>query len=261
MSIDYYHLTKVQLEDGTKLCLKKVLTILDDVEVLCSNNGSESSSVSLYTIAIEEYGKFLLLNEILNIKSDSISQYAVNKSIFGKGKSHKQKFIKAIANLPEVCVEYHIRDICENENLLPPVYRERMLTLRTAINDLRYNTGIRARGTILLTFDFEVRKNLLYVDWNEKMNSWSTELIKDQDVEYYDIIDELEEDRDRDTSLDEEWERKLETSEEEADSELEDVNLDVEDVNYQNVRRLEYPKNLIYAVKFFKKYIKQSYDQ
>ncbi len=261
MSNDYYHLTKVQLEDGIELCLKKVLTILDDVEVLCLNNGSESSSVSLYTIAIEEYGKFLLLNEILNTKSDSVSQYALNKSIFGKGKSHKQKFIKAIATLPDVCVGYHLRDIHENENLFPPVYRDRMLTLRTAINDMRNNTGVRARGTILLTFDFDVRKNLLYVDWNEKMNNWSIELIKDQDVEYYDIMDELEEEKDRDMSIDEEWERKLETSEEEVESELQDVNLDVEDVNYQNVRRLEYPKNLTYAVRFFRKYIKQSCDQ
>ena len=72
MSDDYYRLTKVQLEDGTKLCLKKVLTILDDVEILCVNYGSEATSVSLYTIAVEEYGKFLLLKEILNSKSDQI---------------------------------------------------------------------------------------------------------------------------------------------------------------------------------------------
>jgi len=91
---DYYRLTKEQLEDGTKLCLRKVLTILNDVEILCMNDGSEATSVSLYTIAVEEYGKFLLLNEILNTNSNEVNVYVVNKSIFGKGKSHKEKFLK-----------------------------------------------------------------------------------------------------------------------------------------------------------------------
>jgi AbiV family abortive infection protein len=222
MSNDYYRLTKVQLEDGTKLCLKKVLTILDDVEILCVNNGSEATFVSLYTIAVEEYGKFLLLKEILNSKSDQINVYAAKKSIFGKGKSHKEKFMKANETLPEVCIEYHRRDIHENENLLPPTYCERMLALRKAVNSLKNDSGYRVGGTISLAFDFEVRKNLLYVDWNEKINNWSMELIKDEDVEYYDIIDELEEEKDTDTSIDREWERKLERSEDEADSELED---------------------------------------
>ena len=136
-----------------------------------------------------------------------------------------------------------------------------MLALRKAVNSLKNDFGYRVGGTISLAFDFEVRKNLLYVDWNEKINNWSMELIKDEDVEYYDIIDELEEEKDTDTSVDREWERKLERSEDEADSELEDMNLDVEEVNYKNVRRLEYPKNLTYAVKFFRKYIIQTSDQ
>lgn len=254
---DYYRLTKEQLEDGAKLCLKKVLIILNDVEILCKNKGSEASSVSLYTFAVEEYGKFLPLNEILNTNSDQVSLYVVNKSIFGKGKSHKEKFLKAIEALPEVCIGYHRRDIRENENILPTNYRDRMLALRKVLDRMKQD-GLHASGTISLAFDFEVRKNLLYVDWNEKMNNWSTELTKDEDVEYCDIIEELEEEKDTDTSLDWEWGRLLERSEDEAESELEDKDLDVGDVNYKNVRRLEYPKNLIYAVKFFRKYIMQS---
>ena len=84
--------------------LRKVLTILNDVEILCMNKDSEATSVSLYTVAIEEYGKFLLLNEILKSNSDEVNLYLVNKSIFGKGKGHRDKFLKAIETLLEVCI-------------------------------------------------------------------------------------------------------------------------------------------------------------
>ena len=110
MGDNYYRLTKQHLEDGAKLCLKKVLTILNDVELLCMNDGSEATSVFLYTIAVEEYGKFLLLNEILKSNSDEVNLYLVKKSIFGKGEGHREKFLKAIETLPEVCIGYHRRN-------------------------------------------------------------------------------------------------------------------------------------------------------
>ena len=97
---------------------------------------------------------------------------------------------------------------------------------------------------ISLAFDFELRKNLLYVDWNEKINNWSTELTKDENVEYDDIIEELEREKDKDTSINSIWERELERSEEETEGQLEDSDLDVKNVDYKNVCRLQYPTNL-----------------
>jgi hypothetical protein len=133
-----------------------------------------------------------------------------------------------------------------------------MLALREALDSLKRSTGISASGTISVTSDFEIRKNLLYVDWNDLMNNWTIELIKDDMVEYNDAIEELEEEKDWDDSLDSEWEKLLERSEENARYELEDSNLDVIDVDYKTVRRLQYPKNLVYAAKFFRKFIKQT---
>jgi hypothetical protein len=80
-----------------------------------------------------------------------------------------------------------------------------------------FRTGSMVREDTRVAFDFEVRKNLLYVDWNEKMNNWSTESVRDVDVEYYDSIDELEIESDWDTGLNREWERTLVKSEEDAD--------------------------------------------
>jgi len=253
MNNNHYRLTKENLEYGINVCLEKVRTILDDVEILCLNNGTEATAVSLYTVAIEEYGKFLMLKDILNTKANQVGLYVVDKSIFGKGKrTHKDKFEKAIEALPEVCVEYHIRDINENENLFPPTYRGGLLHLREIKNDMKKHLGY-VDGAILLNFDFEVRKNLLYVDWNEKMNNWRKELIKNGEVEFLHSMDELE--PDWDTSVEKEWEKTLERSEDEAEIELEDESLDVKGVEYKNVRRLEYPKYLTFAVRFFKKYL------
>jgi AbiV family abortive infection protein len=241
---------------GIELCLKKVLAIIRDVEILCENNGSQATSAALYTIAVKEYGKFLILKKILNSKLDQDNNlYAVDKSIF---KNHKEKFIRAIESLSEVCIDYNRRDISENENLLPKSYRKKMLALREALDSLKRSTGISASGTISVTSDFEIRKNLLYVYWNDLMNNWTIELIKDDMVEYNDAIEELEEEKDWDDSLDSEWEKLLERSEENARYELEDSNLDVIDVDYKNVRRLQHPKNLVYAAKFFRKFIKQT---
>ena len=72
-----------------------------------------------------------------------------------------------------------------------------------------------------------MRKNLLYVDWNEEINNWNIELIKNENVEYFDIIEELAREKDRDTSLDSIWERELERSEEETERQLEDGDLKV----------------------------------
>ena len=221
------------------------------------NDGSEATSVFLYTIAVEEYGKFLLLNEILKSNSDEVNLYLVKKSIFGKGEGHREKFLKAIETLPEVCIGYHRRDVHENEDTLPKKYRDNMLRLREVIHSMK-KQGIHMTATILIAFDFELRKNLLYVDWNEEINNWNIELIKNENVEYFDIIEELAREKDRDTSLDSAWEDELERSEEEAERELEDRDLKVVDVDYQNVYRLKYPTNLIYAVKFFRKYIMQN---
>ena len=116
----------------------------------------------------------------------------------------------------------------------------------------------RFRGTILLLFDFEIRKNLLYVDWNEKTDNWNTTLVKNDDIEQDDLIEDIEKEiaRGEDIKLDFELEKQIERIEEEVEFELEDQEFKVEDVDYKKVRKLPFPKNLLYTVKFFRKYIR-----
>jgi AbiV family abortive infection protein len=254
MKGSYYPIAKEQIENGVQLFLKKVLSILDDAEILCENNGSESNTVSLYTIAVEEFGKYLLLKEYLNTKPDGSGCYKVNKSIFGKGRSHGEKFLKAIKTLPEVCIGYQRIGVYENENLYPFSYQQRILKLRQLIDKMK-SPAARVSGTVQLEYDFEIRKNLLYIDWNEKINDWNKTLLKTDETERDDLVEELERELEADDTLDWAVEREIEKSEEEAEIELEDENLKVEDVDYKNVFRLSYPKNMIHAIKFFRKYI------
>lgn len=81
-------------------------------------------------------------------------------------------------------------------------------------------------------------------------------MIKNDNFEHIELLEELKDDFNfEDTSLQHQLKRKLEKIEEEVECELADDELNVEDVNYKNVLRLPYPKNLLYMVKFFKKYI------
>lgn len=64
------------------------------------------------------------------------------------------------------------------------------------------------------------------------MNNWSTELVRNDEVEYLLSMDELE--PEWDTSMETKWENTLERSEEEAEYQLEDRNLGVTYVDYEN---------------------------
>ena len=257
----YYIIKKEDVEKGTKLCLQNIYSILNDVGIICSNKGSERTAVVLYTIAVEEFGKILLLRSYLNTEPRENNYYKVNKSIFGKGKgSHEEKFVIAIKSLPEVCIAYQRMDVYENEYILPLTYREELLHLRKKIDELKSGFG-SVKGSIQLAFDFEMRKNLLYLDWNEKLMKWNPQLTKNHDLEYFDLMDRLEGDLQMEISRGEtilEWEvdNELVRIEEEVHDELEDEKLKVEDVNHSNVLRLPFPTSLLYTVKFFRKYLK-----
>ena len=56
-----YKLSSDQVEDGVRLCGVKVTQLLKDVETLCYAGGNEATSAFLYTMALEEFGKALLL--------------------------------------------------------------------------------------------------------------------------------------------------------------------------------------------------------
>jgi len=176
-----YFLTKEQIETGIKLCIKKVYDLLDDVEILCNNNGNEATAVPIYTVAIEEYGKSLLLKKCLENGPQKDGNYQIIKNIFGirvpgKG-THSEKFDEAIADLPEECLAYQKIDVSSGVKHLPPKHKEHGEKLLKDVRKISEQMPYVDFGAFYtLPFDFEIRKNLLYVDWDDENKIWKPTL-------------------------------------------------------------------------------------
>jgi len=174
-------MTKIQIEDGIRLCMKKVTDLLSDVEILCNNNGNEATAVAIYTIAIEEYGKSLLLKKYLQNKPRNDNNLEVSKTIFGfqgSGKhGHNQKFEEAIRDLPNECVDYQKVDAIHGGHNLPPKHREYAKKVAKETLEIQKKMPYVTFGAgYVIPFDFEVRKNLLYVDWDNDIRQWRSTL-------------------------------------------------------------------------------------
>jgi len=167
-------LTKKQLYDGIQLCYSKINAILNDVEILCNNSGSESTSVALYTLAVEEYGKYILIKKSLNSKPRNDKTYALNSDIFH---NHALKFKMAIEDLPEDCLEFQKFDIDHDVEDVPKSYQIKAQSMRKSLNNLKKSLPeADIGGTVTIVYDFDVRKNLFYVEWNDKKKKWESTL-------------------------------------------------------------------------------------
>ncbi len=162
------------------MCLDKVIDILNNVKILCKNSGSEIITLSLYTFAIEEYGKYLLLKKCFenNINQDKID---VDTKIF---RAHKLKFDAAINDLPEECLAFVVYNIKEIPEIIPDSLRKEAENLRRfADNYNESHPNVTMDASVTLPYDFETRKNLLYVEWVDKVKKWGYG-IRSNDVKY-----------------------------------------------------------------------------
>src|SRR5215831_5190579 len=100
------YLTKQEIESGIQIIKSKVLAFFNDAKILAENKGTPEHCVGLYLFGVEEFGKLLLLED--SLKANPVSdKYAVDMSIFGKGKdmkkrrqAHNSKFSRALQTLP-----------------------------------------------------------------------------------------------------------------------------------------------------------------
>ena len=95
MAERHYTMTPGQAEDGFRLCLDNVSHALDGAEIMCRHGGHETVAVYLYTVAIEEFGKALLLKDAVE-KGGKDGLLSVPAKWFGGRHAHKAKFDRAM---------------------------------------------------------------------------------------------------------------------------------------------------------------------
>ena len=94
-----YQLTIAEIKNGIALCMGNSLRLLNDAECLLNHSGSEGISYALWSLAVEEYGKGLLLKQgIKNLDEQNLVQ--VDCEWF-RGK-HQFKFVTGYKNLHEL---------------------------------------------------------------------------------------------------------------------------------------------------------------
>ncbi len=98
-----YLIIKEELRNKTiEIVRQRILKLLDSAQILFDNKGNVEICAGLYTYAVEEYGKIVLLK-----KSRKIDGHAKVK--YNKGfRDHYTKFRLGIKNLPLECTTLRI---------------------------------------------------------------------------------------------------------------------------------------------------------
>ena len=78
--------------------LHGILKLLESAEILLENGGDSAISAGLYTYAVEEYGKILVLKQSKHLNGQVKIKYK------NKFRDHSTKFRAAIENLPSECI-------------------------------------------------------------------------------------------------------------------------------------------------------------
>ncbi len=94
-----------KVKDGVQLCGVKVAHLLQDTEMLCHAGGHEATAIFLYTVALEEFGKALLLRDLLG-KESADSTIRVPGGYFAGPSAHRKKIDRAMHHLPPECIQF-----------------------------------------------------------------------------------------------------------------------------------------------------------
>jgi AbiV family abortive infection protein len=171
-----YSLTDSQLMQGIDYCFDKVGRLLNSVESLLRSQDKfweSSHALGLYTFAIEEFGKALLLKDRYQQGNHEIQ---IPSWIFAKDKysrkikPHDEKINRAFKELPDVSKGIMVGVVVDKPG---PTTRTLKFRDGGGISTTGMQTGLFMTDNRI---DFEVRMKCFYVDWNKDRSEWEYEL-------------------------------------------------------------------------------------
>jgi AbiV family abortive infection protein len=167
-------LTKGQCTAGTHLCVRNAYRLVMNAELLLNQvEASPSSAYSLWSIAMEEYGKALLLKEAYNQSNGKREELVeIDREKFLE---HEFKFKKAKDNLPQLPARIGTEVRVKSNR------STNTITLKTS-DGQTISVGAGASGTFQETTNPNVKlgKNTsvnlrfkdFYIDWNTENKQW-----------------------------------------------------------------------------------------
>ncbi|HZI69594.1 MAG TPA: AbiV family abortive infection protein [Nitrososphaeraceae archaeon] len=169
-----YLLSDSQLMEGIDYCFNKASRLLNSVESLLNSQDKfweSSHALGLYTFAIEEFGKGLLLKDRYQQGSHNIQipSWRFAKD-FARGiKPHDEKIKRAFKELPDVSKQIMVGIVVDKPS--PATKTIKFRDGEMSVNGM--TTGLFMTDNHI---DLDVRMKSFYVDWNKDRNEWEYEL-------------------------------------------------------------------------------------
>lgn len=163
-----YCIPNEKYDEGLKLCLENVVRLTKLSKLVLENNNT-AFAFGLYTYAIEEYGKFIVMRDE---SKKSKNGYLVPNWIFGGNKnkrslSHKSKLERAIQKIPSKCktvsLGTYYRDYRTSEDQI--IHFGSNASIKIPANTSGVWEAIQSP-------DFDVRLRSFYLDWDDAVKEW-----------------------------------------------------------------------------------------
>ena len=164
---DDFEISREKLSEGIQYCLDNITILLDKSQNACQKLTDNSIALGLYTFAVEEFGKLIILKEA---QKENKEKYLIPKDIFKGQKAHKIKFKKAIENLPDECI-YPVYGIEVTHN-----FSDENLEIPVTPSGKEVSVAGGTTGTFdagqTEPIDIVTRMTSFYLDWDEEKKNW-----------------------------------------------------------------------------------------
>lgn len=166
---DDFKINHSQIKIGVKKALSNSLTLAGYSKDIIERGGNTHLSLGLFSFAIEEYGKSIMLSEIASSKQ---KEYFIPTVLFTGKKSHDLKFNKALSSLPKECIYFDAGIPLTNSPSLTKSKTHEVGSHGQSLSVPKGTSGTFSIGDILI--DFETRMNCFYLDWDIEKNNWKS---------------------------------------------------------------------------------------
>jgi AbiV family abortive infection protein len=153
---------------GNYMCIQKAKQLADSALKLLSSDdvNDHTNALGLYTLAIEEFGKAVILKEECFVDDDEITQ-KIPKAIFSGKYVHNLKFKKAIERLPPECKDIRVGTYLPFPSGIPTNVQ---LGMKGPHVPVPANVDGNFFG--LYTANVDMRMSCFFVDWDDTQRRW-----------------------------------------------------------------------------------------
>lgn len=178
--MEAYSISENELRIGITLCIENVKRLTDAALALLNPYGNNQISLGLYTLAIEEFGKSLILKTCLEN-----SNYDIPIDIFKGRDAHRKKYEKAQKQLPQKCWECYAEylDVKSSSDDYEKA-KQKATHLDNSVVDIRLISATLMKNiTEKIIAEPNTRFVMFYVDWDNNLKSWKNKPVSKIAVE------------------------------------------------------------------------------